>query len=133
MITGECNCGVVTFEISIAVADVYICHCSICRRSTGGAGIAVTIVDNKNLTWITGIENINTWSKPGHDWQTNFCTICGSCLPGKNDESNMYVPVSLLNSGVEQLRVVHHIYVGSKAGWEEIGDSGKQHIEAYAE
>jgi len=133
MITGECNCGVVSFEISIALTNVFVCHCSICRRSTGSAGIAVAIVNNDNLKWLTGNENITTWSKPDHEWQTSFCATCGSSLPGKNDESNMYVPVSLLNNGVEQLRVAHHIFVGSKANWEEIGDSGKQHIAAYTE
>jgi len=34
-------------------------------------------------------------------------------------------------SGAERLKVAHHIYVGSKANWEEIGDSGKQHFGAF--
>jgi len=133
MITGECNCGAVTFEISATVEDVLICHCSICRRATGGAGIAVAIVKSETFKWLTGKHKIKTWDKPDHDWQASFCTICGSSLPGKNDENSLYVPVSLLNNGVEQLKVAHHIFVGSKANWEEIGDSGKQHIGAYGE
>jgi len=133
MIIGECNCGAVSFEIITPVEDVYICHCSICRRNTGGSGVAVTIVGNENFKWITGTSNKNTWSKPNHDWEASFCVTCGSALPGKNSETNLYVPVSLLNNGVERLKVVHHIFVGSKANWEEIGDSGKQHISALAE
>lgn len=130
-IIGECNCGAVTFEVSASVEDVFICHCSICRRSTGGTGIAITIVKNENFKWLAGTVNINTWSKPNHDWQTSFCSNCGSSLPGKNDQNNLYVPVSLLNSGAERLSVAHHIFVGSKANWEVIGDSGKQHTGAY--
>jgi hypothetical protein len=30
MALGECNCGAVAFEISAALADVFVCHCSIC-------------------------------------------------------------------------------------------------------
>jgi len=133
MITGECNCGAVSFEVTIPVENVYICHCSICRRSTGGAGIAVVIVSNENLSWLSGHENIHTWTKPKHDWQTSFCTVCGSPVPGKNDEHNMYIPVSLLNNADKLLKVAHHIFVGSKASWEVIGDSGKQHMGAFGE
>jgi len=41
--------------------------------------------------------------------------------------------VSLLNSGTEDLKVMHHLHVGSKASWEEIGGSSKQHDGAYNE
>jgi len=133
MISGQCNCGSVSFEISASVKDIFICHCSICRRSTGGTGIAVIIVKNENLKWLTANENVTTWKKPSHDWQTSFCNTCGSPVPGKNDEHNLYVPVSLLNDSEEELKVAHHIFVGSKANWEEIGDSGKQHIGPYVE
>ncbi len=30
----------------------------------------------------------------------------------------------------ESLRVTHHIWVGSKADWDEIGDDGVQHPES---
>ena len=40
MITGACNCGAVQFEIDAALSGVFVCHCSICRRSTGSNGIA---------------------------------------------------------------------------------------------
>lgn len=128
---GECNCGAVSFEIDTSVQDVFICHCSICRRATGGTGIAVTIANSKYFSWLGGYELIKTWRKPNHDWETSFCTICGSPLPGKNDDQNMYIPVALLTSGTENLKVSHHLFVGSKAAWEEIGDSGAQHMGAY--
>jgi len=60
VLKGECNCGVVSFKIDSILSDVYICHCSICRKSTGGS-----------------------------------------------------------------------IWVNSKASWEIIGDSGKQHLERF--
>ena len=127
MAKGECNCGQVAFEITSEISDIFVCHCSICRRSTGSGGIAVVVVENSDFRWLRGERKINTWSKPGHDWQTSFCTVCGSTLPGANDENRMYVPVGLISEGGEQLSVAHHIHVDSKAGWEAIGDDGKQH------
>ncbi|WDE02499.1 GFA family protein [Thalassomonas actiniarum] len=131
MITGECNCGDIAFEITAKVSDVYVCHCSICRRATGSSGIAVIVVNNKEFSWVRGKELIKTWHKPKHDWQTSFCQNCGSSLPGANDESRMYVPAGVISSGADELRVTHHIYVDSKASWDEIADNGKQHREGF--
>lgn len=131
MATGACNCGAVTFEVTAELSDVYVCHCSICRRSTGSNGIAVLIIDNEAFRWLRGEEHIASWKKPGADWKTWFCRICGSRLPGRNDESRMFIPAGLISEGAEGLRVAHHIWVGSKAGWDEIGDSGQQHARAF--
>ena len=133
MIKGECNCGAVAFEIESQVSDVYICHCSICRKTTGGSGLSVAIVNGNKFNWTKGKDNINYWAKPGHEWHTSFCKTCGSPLPGENDDINMYIPVGSLTSGHENLKVAHHIWVESKASWEEIGDSGKQHAKGFGE
>lgn len=127
MAFGECNCGLVSYKVDEALSDVFLCHCSICRRSTGSGGIAVALVNSKAFEWLTGEDCIVNWSKPNHDWHTFFCKICGSTLPGGNDETKMYIPVGTLSSGHENLKVVHHLYTKSKASWEVIKDSGKQH------
>ncbi len=131
MARGECNCGAVAFEIDADLSSVFVCHCSICRRSTGSNGIAVVVIDNDAFRWTRGEEQVATWKKPNADWQTWFCRICGSRLPGANDESRMFVPAGLISDGGDALRVLHHIWVGSKAGWDEIGDQGKQHPRAF--
>lgn len=131
MTTGECNCGAVSFEISASPWGVFVCHCSICRRSTGTNGNAVLIIGNDNFQWKTGREEIATWHKPGHDWQTWFCRICGSPLPGVNDKERMFIPAGLLSEDDETLQVIHHIWVDSKASWDEIADSGQQHSGAF--
>ena len=127
---GSCNCGAVRFTLSAPVTDVYICHCSLCRKSTGSGGIAVTVVPREVLTWVSGEASIRNWAKPGHDWMTKFCERCGSPLPGENDQERLYVPVSLLDSGHEQLGVKHHIFVSSKAPWEVLGGEGRAHAGA---
>ena len=131
MIKGECNCSEVAFEIICQVSDVYFCHCSICRKATGVNGIAVLVVKNSDFHWLKGTQNIKTWDKPGHDWQTSFCQTCGSTLPGANDDLRMYVPAGLITEGGEHLKIAHHIWVDSKASWDEIGDKGKRHPNAF--
>ena len=131
MAKGQCNCGAVRFEIDGEIADVYVCHCSICRRATGSNGIAVVVVPNERLRWVQGRDQVVMWSKPGADWQTWFCRTCGSPVPGQNDPARMFVPAGSITEGGDALRVVHHVWVGSKAVWDEIGGDGKQHPEKF--
>lgn len=133
MARGNCNCGAVAFEFDKINSDIFMCHCSICRRYTGANGVAVAIVSNSQFRWLKGEDQIANWSKPDADWQSWFCRICGSALPGKNDDTHMFIPAGLISEGAEGMRVAHHIWVGSKADWDEIGDDGKQHVEAFIE
>jgi hypothetical protein len=131
MAKGGCNCGAVQFEIDGEIADVFVCHCSICRRATGSNGIAVVVVPNDRLRWVQGRDQLVMWSKPNADWQTWFCRTCGSPVPGQNDPSRMFVPAGSITAGGDALKVVHHVWVGSKATWDMIGDAGKQHPEQF--
>lgn len=131
MAKGECNCGAVAFEIHKPIQDVIICHCSICRKATGNNGMALVLAMNEDFTWLRGQEHIQYWKKPDADWEGWFCQICGSTLPGRNDDTKLYVPVGLITEGSENLRVAHHIFTHSRAAWDEIGDNGKQHPHAF--
>lgn len=88
------------------------------------------VVAKDDFAWEQGAETIATWRKPGHDWQIWFCPSCGSQLPGENDASTVFVPAGLIVDDAP-LRVIHHIYVDSKAAWDEIGDAGRQHAGAF--
>lgn len=132
MIHGACNCGAVRYEVDADTRDVYVCHCSICRRFTGSAGIAVLVVDRAAFRWVSGQDGITHWRKPGSAWESWFCRTCGSAVPGTNTETTMFIPAGSVSSSDAELRVAHHIYVASKAGWDVIGDTGQQHPEAIA-
>ncbi|UTW57116.1 GFA family protein [Kordiimonas sp. SCSIO 12603] len=129
---GKCNCGTVNFRVETELTQIFMCHCSICRKSSGSNGIAVVIVPNTEFHWLSGKDNITHWKKPdAHDWEGWFCRTCGSPLPGKNDDAHIFVPAGLFGEDIDHLKVTHHIWVGSKAGWDEIGGLGKQHMEAF--
>ena len=88
-------------------------------------------MDNEAFQWMSGEDQVLIWKKTIRNWETSFCRVCGSSLPGINDESSMYVPTGLITNGDESLKVVHHIWADCKSVWYEIGDSGKQHRQAY--
>lgn len=133
MIQGACNCGAVTFEVSTEVKDIYACHCSICRKWTGNNGVAVVVIPKTAFRWASSEDLVTVWRRPVGDWQSSFCKTCGSALPGENDEATMFVPAGLLDDAEVKLRVAAHIWVESKASWDEIGDDGQQFPCAFGE
>jgi hypothetical protein len=121
----------VAFQIDGPITDVIVCHCSICRKSTGSNGIPVVLFAKKDFRWLQGEGQISHWKKPGKDWEKNFCKTCGSPLPGENDGERMFAPAGILGAEGAPKKVIHHIWVNSKAAWDEIGDEGIQHPDAF--
>ncbi len=131
MAAGGCNCGAVQFETDRELDYLYACHCSLCRKWSGTQGVVVAVVPNTAFRWVKGEDLVQAWTHPDCDWHSAFCPKCGSALPGRNSEDTMFIPAGALTRGAEGLRISDHIFVGSKADWDEIGGEGRQHSEAY--
>ena len=122
MVRGSCLCGGNRFEYSRAVTGVGMCHCSLCRKVSGTASNAVIVVPEPDFKWLCGEELRQTYSKPT-GWSTTFCRRCGSPLPQKLRGATAYwVPAGVLDDD-PGVRIGGHIFVGSKAPWDEIGGS----------
>lgn len=124
---GSCLCGTVLFEIVGKTTDIYQCHCSICRKATGSAGTSVFLCRGASFHWLSGESNVQRYITPS-GYRSVFCRICGSRLPDPNpDKSTYWIPAGLINEGLAETKVGAHIYVGSKAAWDQIADDGIQY------
>ena len=118
MLKGSCLCQGMRFEITGTHSKVRICHCSLCRKTSGTGSSAAIVVAYDQLTWLAGQELVT--SGPKH----SFCRVCGAHAPDSNPRKTVYVvPVGVLD-GNPNLLVAQHIYVGSKAHWDAIGEDG---------
>ena len=73
--SGRCLCGAVTFEATGVEKHVHACHCSMCRRWSGGPGLAVSVASVD----FQGEDNIERYDSS--DWaERGFCKTCGSNL-----------------------------------------------------
>jgi hypothetical protein len=124
MLTGSCLCGGIRFEISGPVAGIVQCHCSLCRKSSGTGSIATIWVAADQLRWLSGEDLIKTFVRPS-GYGTAFCAVCGSPAPDAA-RTRYGIPAGLLD-GDPPLRVVEHIFVGSKAQWEAISGDAPRH------
>jgi hypothetical protein len=117
---GGCLCGKIKFEISGKIRDIIYCHCSQCRRAQGSAFATNGNVTLTDFHFIEGEQYLTGYqATPG---QTKyFCKFCGSPIISKNEALPEKVRVRLgtIDSDINE-RPAAHIFVASKANWEEI-------------
>lgn len=120
MIGGSCLCGAVRFELARAVTPIWMCHCSRCRKDSGAASTASFLVPRAELRWLAGEDRIRTYAHT-EIFRTTFCTTCGSRLPQLHASGGAYMVPAGAVDGDPGVAVGSHIFVGSKAAWDEIG------------
>ena len=75
--SGSCLCGAVTYTLKARPETAGACHCSMCRKFSGGVYIAMTCQPD-NITF-TGQGQIGTYTSS--TWaERGFCRTCGSSL-----------------------------------------------------
>ncbi len=123
MFTGNCLCNQVQFEFGRRPTNVSVCHCSICRRTTGSAFGAYVKVPDVDLTLIDSADHLCSYNVTDK-LSTQFCCICGSTVFARHTDYPGFVYVSLGAMGDDSnIRPTYHEFVGSKASWFDIQDS----------
>ena len=121
---GKCLCGGVRFALSGELPNLYQCHCSLCRKVTGSSANAAFRIDLAQLTWIEGEALVQKYESDT-GFKSHFCSRCGSPLPNLTaNDSAWWVPVGLLEAA-EGMQVGAHVFVGSRAPWDVVADSGE--------
>jgi hypothetical protein len=114
---GQCFCTAVEFEIQGDHFKLYQCHCSQCRKQSGSSANAATIVPSSRFTWIRGKQSISSWTHES-GFRSDFCSTCGSPVPNPlKSLPFVWVPAGLLEN-VENLAIIAHLCMASKASWD---------------
>jgi hypothetical protein len=130
MVRGSCLCGGVQFELTGRINPIGMCHCSLCRKASGVASNAGLLVGRDDLKWLSGEDLLQTYSRPT-GWHNTFCRTCGAPGPNPYPGGGAYwVPAGSLDDD-PGVRVAMHIFVGSKAVWDEIGGEAPRHEEGF--
>lgn len=125
---GKCLCSAVQFKITGDVPNLYQCHCSLCRKQSGAASNAATLVHKDKFSWKSGEDKITRY-KMEDGFTSYFCSICGSPVPNPlRDTDKIWIPAGALPGEIAS-RIVVHIYTKSKASWEKKLNEGRQYDE----
>ena len=121
---GTCNCGAITFTLEGELPGLYQCHCSLCRKQSGTASNAATIVATEKFKWLSGESSITKWQKDT-GFSSHFCMTCGSPVPNPlMNAKYMWIPVGLVDGVIS--KTVAHLCCSSKAPWDKFDRSEKQ-------
>jgi hypothetical protein len=89
---------------------------------SGAASNATVLVPRDELAWLAGQELLQSYARPT-GWRTTFCRRCGSPAPQLHPSGGAWwVPAGVLDDD-PGVGIGGHIFVGSKAPWDEIGGS----------
>ena len=120
-ITGECFCGEIKYKIEGELGDATSCHCSRCRKAFSAQASAAALVEAKEFSWLSGQDLLVSYVGE-HGFGLQFCKICGSTLCTVYNGDVYQVTLGCVN-GDPDIKIGRHIYVGSKASWEELPDN----------
>ena len=120
---GSCLCGGVAFEVTGSPIWVTHCHCSRCRKVRGAGKATNMVVPLGGLTFLRGAELLVSYKVPDAKHFTHtFCKVCGSSMP-RIDEGRGFVVIPMGAFDEDPgARPQSHIFVDSKAPWDEIND-----------
>lgn len=126
----KCLCGSIEVEASYH-SEVGVCHCSTCRRWTGGPMFAVHCGSDVTFTGDTPARY------PSSDWaERGFCAKCGTTLFYYLLPTNEY----MLSAGLFQdndFTLTNQIFIDEKPSFYEFSNhtenlTGQQVFEKYA-
>ena len=121
---GSCLCGGVTFEITEPFLNANHCHCSRCRKHSGGFGLTQGRVRREGFRLLAGGDLITVY-RPENGMVKAFCSRCGSSLFGRTwpDGPEISVRLSAVD-GDPGIKPEFHTFVDSKAPWDKLPSDG---------
>ncbi len=120
-IKGSCRCGKVQYTVGADPIFTGVCHCALCRKSTGTAYSTVVGVPTPAFT-LTGIttqfDDVGDSGKATHRF---FCPACGSTVAQTADimEGITMIGVGTLDDP-DSVKPAMQIYCDSALSWARI-------------
>jgi hypothetical protein len=126
---GSCLCGGVQFEVSDASDTLRVCHCTSCKKLSGGGSTVNFRVPSNAVRILEGEDLLQSFQPPAGSAKT-FCRACGSNLFGGGWPESEYssVRIPTIDDPVDALPGVH-LFVRSVAAWETLPDDGAERFE----
>lgn len=116
-VTGGCLCGRVRYQAEVFLQDGYICHCTICQRSTGQPAEITVLIKAGTLRY-TGDEP--KYFQSSSDGKRGFCADCGSRIVWQavreEDDWLTNVTVGSLDHPADA-RMTRHICADTQLPW----------------
>lgn len=119
MLTGGCHCGAIKYAVDAEPRSRTVCHCALCRATTGAPCVAWFTVPRAALR-LTG--NPTYYRSSAHASRA-FCSVCGTQITFADDTLPDEIDVSTCSLDDPSLAApTSHIFTDSQVAWIELGD-----------
>ncbi|WP_252272085.1 GFA family protein [Pseudomonas subflava] len=113
--TGGCHCGRLRYAFEAPLQDIAHCHCSICRRTTGGIVTTWLTLPMASFRWTRGSAAAYASSASCTRY---FCAHCGCHLSLFTTHSPETLDLTVASlDHPERAPADRHIWVGSRLPW----------------
>ncbi|HME73739.1 MAG TPA: GFA family protein [Myxococcota bacterium] len=115
MYSGSCFCRAVRYQVEGAPFHETLCHCSICRRTSGAPFVAWASFPRAGFRFTRGLPARIRSSKGA--WRS-FCAACGTPLVFEHDDFPDELDITLGSlDEPESIQPKDHTHVRSKLSW----------------
>lgn len=127
---GGCLCGGLRYEFTAPLQDIAHCHCSTCRRSSGGIVTTWISVPLTSFRWLAGAPREYASSAT---CTRSFCPTCGAQLTLFTRLSPHSLDITIATLDEPALAPAdRHIWVQSRLPWlhldEHLPQEQQEHI-----
>ncbi|WP_339070475.1 GFA family protein [Pseudomonas idahonensis] len=113
--TGGCHCGRLRYQFSGPLRDIAHCHCSICRRVSGGLVTTWITLPARAFKWLEGVPARYDSSASCARY---FCADCGAHLALVTHLSQDSIDVTIATlDHPERAPADRHIWTDSRLPW----------------
>lgn len=120
VLEGGCHCGALRYRLEGDLTDIAHCHCSICRRVSGGLVVTWLTLPRKGFQWMAGEPK--RYMAPA-SCTRYFCGDCGAHVALETTHSPLSIDVTVATlDRPEQVRANRHIWTGSRLPWLHLDD-----------
>lgn len=117
MLTGECLCGTVKYQIDGDLNTMYHCYCSQCRKLTGASFATNASVDARLFSITAGQDSL---ALVGHDPHIRYhCGNCYSWIYGDSGDyaGVIFIPCGTLNEAPKSRSITASVWIPRQPGW----------------
>ena len=120
MMKGGCFCGDIRYEVGAATFHETVCHCSICRRTTGAPLVAWFTVPHSDFRLVEGMPTRFRSTEKG---MRTFCPRCGTQLTFEHEDFPDEIDVTTCSlEEPERVPPKDHTRTSSKLSWVRLAD-----------
>ena len=125
--TGRCLCGAVRYVARGTPKSVSNCHCSLCRRASGGPFVTFARYAKEQVEFTHGAP---AWYRSSDSAERGFCTACGGSLAYREAKrsDSIWLTVGMMDDP-RDLKPQYHIFTDSMLPWLRIDDDLPRHGE----